>query len=75
MHSGLSKSERYLAYIQFFKGEKKIIIGPRSALLVPNEQIGLIIVDEEHEDAYKQEKDPRYNAVSLAEQITKTLRG
>lgn len=72
-HSGLSKSEKYLSYKQFSSGHKKIIIGARSALLVPSPNIGLIIIDEEHEDAYKQEKDPRYNAVSLAEQIAKVL--
>lgn len=69
MHSGLSKSERYLAYKQFYADEKQIIIGPRSALLVPSNKIGLIIIDEEQEDAYKQEKDPRYHAVDLAEKI------
>lgn len=73
MHSGRSKSEKYLAYKQFYSGEKKIIIGPRSALLVPSENIGLIIIDEEQEDAYKQEKDPRYHAVDLAEKIAEKL--
>jgi primosomal protein N' (replication factor Y) len=65
----LSKSERYSAYSQFYKGEKNIIIGPRSALLVPSQKLGLIIIDEEQEDSYKQEKDPRYHAVTLAEKI------
>lgn len=69
MHSGLSKSERLLCYQQFSGGEKKIIIGPRSALLVPNQNIGLIIIDEEQEDAYKQDQSPRYHAVTLAEKI------
>ncbi len=69
LHSGLSKGERYLSYKQFYDGEKQIIIGPRSALLVPSSNIGLIIIDEEQEDAYKQEKDPRYHAVDLAEKI------
>ena len=73
LHSGLSKSEKYLSYKQFAAGEKKIIIGPRSALLVPNINIGLIIIDEEQEDAYKQEKDPRYHAVDLAEKIAGKL--
>lgn len=73
MHSGLSKSERYVSYRQFAEEKKQIIIGPRSALLVPSENIGLVIVDEEQEDAYKQEKKPRYHAVDLAEQIAKRL--
>jgi len=71
VHSNLSKSERLNAYKDFYFGTKNIIIGPRSALLVPSENIGLIIIDEEHEDAYKQDKSPRYNAITLAEQIAK----
>ncbi len=69
MHSGLSKSEKYNCYYDFYNGKKPIIIGPRSALLVPSEKIGLIIVDEEQEDSFKQEQNPRYHAVALAEQI------
>ena len=69
MHSGLSKSERLQCYLDFQKGEKKIIVGPRSALLVPNENIGLIIIDEEQEDSYKQDQNPRYHSVDLAEKI------
>lgn len=76
MHSNLSKSEKYQCFFDFYSGSKKILVGPRSALLVPNEKIGLIIIDEEQEDAYKQEQNPRYHAVTLAEKIalkTKSL--
>lgn len=69
MHSGLAKSEKYHCYKSFYSGEKKIIVGPRSALLVPNENIGLIIIDEEQEESYKQEQNPRYDALVLAEKI------
>lgn len=69
MHSHLSKSEKYSCYQDFRSGAKPIIIGPRSALLVPSEKIGLIIIDEEQEDSYKQEQSPRYHAVTLAEII------
>lgn len=69
MHSGLSQSEKYNSYKQFYSGERNILIGPRSALLVPSNNLGLIIVDEEQEDAYKQEKSPRYHAVDLASEI------
>lgn len=69
MHSRLSQSEKFMCYSQFYANEKKIIIGPRSALLVPSTSLGLIIIDEEQEDAYKQEQDPRYHAVNLAEKI------
>jgi len=71
MHSSLSRSEKFLCYKNFHSGEKKIIIGPRSALLVPSDNLGLIIIDEEQEDSYKQERSPRYDAVTLGEQIAK----
>ena len=73
MHSGLSKSEKYYCYRSFSSGKKKIIVGPRSALLVPNENIGLIIIDEEQEESYKQEQNPRYDAVTLAEKIAEKV--
>jgi primosomal protein N' (replication factor Y) len=73
MHSGLSKSQKFTSYKNFSNGEKRILIGPRSALLVPSNSLGLIIIDEEQEDAYKQERNPRYHAVDLAEKITAEL--
>ncbi len=69
MHSHLSKSEKFNCYWDFYTNRKKILIGPRSALLVPSNNLGLIIVDEEQEDAFKQEQSPRYHAVDLAEKI------
>lgn len=72
-HSGLSKSEKFHCYQSFYSGQKKIIIGPRSAILIPNENIGLIIVDEEQEDSYKQEQNPRYEAGELAVKISEKL--
>ncbi len=69
MHSKISRSEKYHCYQDFISGERKIIVGPRSALLVPSHNIGLIIIDEEQEDAYKQDKNPRYNTIDLAEKI------
>lgn len=67
LHSKLSDRER-LHYWNLLKtGEKKIAIGPRSALFAPLENIGLIIVDEEHENTYKQhERPPLYNARDMA---------
>lgn len=70
MHSKLSKSEKYYCYRDFYSGLKKIIIGPRSALLIPNRDIGLVIIDEEQEESYKQDQNPRYDAIKLAEKIT-----
>lgn len=69
MHSTLSKSEKFRCYQDFISGQKPIIVGPRSALLVPSDKIGLIIIDEEQEDSFKQEQNPRYHAVDLAREI------
>ncbi len=73
MHHSLSQSEKFACYADFQSGKKPIIIGPRSALLIPSENIGLIIIDEEQEDSYKQEQNPRYHAVTLAEKIADKL--
>jgi len=70
MHSKMSKSQKYHCYSDFYYNKKPIIIGPRSALLVPSMNIGLIIIDEEQEESYKQEQNPKYNAIDLAEQIS-----
>lgn len=71
IHSDLSKSEKFLNYQDFYSGKKSIIIGPRSALLVPSQKLGLIIIDEEGDSSYKQEKNPKYNAARLAEEIAR----
>lgn len=66
IHSKLSDGERLDNYIGIKEGKIKIIIGPRSALFAPLKNIGLIVVDEEHESSYKQENSPRYNARDMA---------
>jgi primosomal protein N' (replication factor Y) (superfamily II helicase) len=66
IHSKLSEGERLDAYLSIREGKYKVIIGPRSALFAPLENIGMIIVDEEHESSYKQENSPRYNARDMA---------
>ncbi len=67
MHSKMSDSERYDAWRLSQSGKYKIVIGPRSALFAPLKNIGLIIVDEEHESSYKQfDSTPRYNARDVA---------
>ena len=71
MHSKMSKSQKFHCYSDYYNNIKPIIIGPRSALLVPSTNIGLIIVDEEQEESYKQEQNPKYNAVELSEKIAK----
>ncbi len=67
VHSKMSVGERYDAWRLSKEGKYKIVIGPRSALFAPLHNIGLIIVDEEHESSYKQfDSSPRYNARDTA---------
>jgi len=66
LHSHLSAGERHDEWHKIHDGRSKIIIGARSALFAPVQQLGLIIVDEEHELSYKQEEAPRYNARDVA---------
>ncbi|MCR5100826.1 MAG: primosomal protein N' [Butyrivibrio sp.] len=73
MNSTLSPGEKYDQMQRARKGEIDIIIGPRSALFTPFERPGIIIIDEEHETAYKSESMPKYHAREVAEQIAKLL--
>lgn len=66
LHSKLSDTERYDEYRKITEGKSKIVIGTRSAVFVPFNNIGVIIIDEEHTSSYKQENHPRYNAKSIA---------
>ena len=66
LHSGLSDSEKYDEYRKIRKGEVKMVIGARSAIFAPLENIGIIVVDEEHSTSYKQENMPRYDAIEVA---------
>ncbi|MBP2635652.1 MAG: priA [Firmicutes bacterium] len=66
MHSKLSVGERYDAWRRMSTGQAGIVIGARSALFAPVNQLGLIIIDEEHEFTYKQEETPRYHARDVA---------
>ena len=68
MNSRLSQGEKYDQFERAKKGEVQIMIGPRSALFTPFPDLGLIIIDEEHENAYKSEITPRYHAREAAEQ-------
>ncbi len=69
MHSRLSAGERYDQFERAKKGETDIMIGARSALFTPFPDLGLIIMDEEQEGAYKSEGTPRYHAREVAEKL------
>ena len=66
LHSGLSDGEKYDEWRKIIRKEVSIVIGARSAIFAPFENIGAIIIDEEHSDTYKQENTPRYNAIDMA---------
>ena len=71
LHSKLSMGERYDAYKRIKNGEVKIVIGARSAIFAPVENIGILIIDEEHDSSYKSEMNPRYNAKDIARYLCK----
>lgn len=66
LHSGLSHGEKYDEWRKIQRGEVKVVVGARSAVFAPFTNIGIIIIDEEHEGSYKQEETPRYHARDVA---------
>ena len=66
LHSALSAGERYDEWRRLRSGEAQVCVGPRSAVFAPVRELGLIVIDEEHEPSYKQEGDPRYDAREVA---------
>lgn len=73
LNSQVSDGERYAAFLGCLREEKSIMIGSRSALFAPFLNIGLIIIDEEHDHSFKQEASPRYHAVKTAQYMAETL--
>ncbi len=69
IHSALSAGERFDQWNKIKKGEVRVVVGARSAIFSPMENIGIIILDEEHENSYKSETTPRYHAIDVAEKI------
>ncbi|KRL63973.1 primosomal protein N [Lactobacillus psittaci DSM 15354] len=66
LHSALSEGEKYDEWRRIRRGEAKVVVGARSAIFAPLTNIGIIIIDEEHESSYKQEDTPRYHARDVA---------
>jgi len=69
LHSALSERERIENWHAVAQGVLPVVVGPRSALFAPVDDLGVIIVDEEHESAYKQDAEPRYHARAVAEHL------
>ncbi|GAB2561431.1 primosomal protein N' [Gracilibacillus alcaliphilus] len=66
LHSALSPGEKFDEWTKIHKKEVKVVVGARSAIFAPFENIGIIIIDEEHETSYKQDEQPRYHAREIA---------
>lgn len=72
LHSYLSDGERYDEYRKIIRKEVSVVIGARSAIFAPLNNIGIIIIDEEHSESYKQENNPRYSTLDIAVERSKT---
>jgi primosomal protein N' (replication factor Y) len=73
IHSQLTPKEKEKAWMKIHKGEAKIVIGSRSAIFAPFSNLGVIIMDEEHDSSYKQDQAPRYNTMDIAVKLANIL--
>jgi primosomal protein N' (replication factor Y) len=69
LHSRFTESQRYDTWQRIVSGEYRVVVGPRSALFAPVANLGLIVLDEEHESSYKQDSEPRYHARAVAQYL------
>ena len=69
IHSKMTQGERYDQYLKVKEGKVNIMIGPRSALFTPFDNLGIVIIDEEHENSYKADNMPKYHAREVAEKL------
>jgi len=67
LHSRLTSAQRYEIFGKAHSGQVRVVIGPRSAVFVPIKDLGIIVVDEEQDDSFKQQEKPHYSAVGVAE--------
>ena len=74
LHSRLRPAQRYAEWRRLREGEARVCVGPRSAVFAPIDDLGLIVVDEEHDASYKHEGDPRYDARDVAAERARALR-
>lgn len=75
LHSKLSLGERYDEWVRIKNGQVRIVIGARSAVFAPLDNIGIIIMDEEHESTYKSDMSPKYDTLEVAIKRTKSFNG
>ncbi len=69
-HSNMTESERHRVWKNIYESDKpQVVIGPRSALFMPVSRLGLIVIDECHDDSYKQDNSPRYNTLKVARKL------
>lgn len=66
IHSRMSEGDKYIQYSKCERGESNILVGPRSAIFAPFENLGLVVVDEVNDSSYKSETNPRYNTLQVA---------